>query len=572
MLRQPLLDRDLRAGDGAGEDPRPHAAPRPWIARLARTPIYPLLFAAYPILALFAQNAREVPAADLVGVLAGAVVGAGAIWLVIGLLLKDAAKGALVTAVAILMFYTLRPVIDWSGTSLTYLSTFWVLRGRIKVAPIWPIVLEVLLLCGFALGIRRRSGPVEAASRFLNVLAVIAVSMPIVQIARIKAPTATLPTRAATPLGLLSAPASRRPPDIYYIILDGYARHDVMKSHFDFDNTAFLEHLESKGFYVARKSTANYGQTPLCLSAYLNATYLDELVKGMGTDLTALRDLIRQNEIVASLRPLGYRFVAFATGYDPTEQPEADRLLSPYQPTTEFWRMVVDMIPARAVSPEPALMDPFRHARMRITYLLDHLPGIARDSQPTFTFAHLICPHPPMIFGPNGEEVEHGQERFMLSHNKTRGRYREPEDFARAYRDQSIFITRRIQETIDRILAESPEPPIIIVQSDHGSELNLDLESVQNTDLHERMSILNAYYFPGGRYEGLYDSISPVNSFRVMLNTYFGAHLPLLPDRSYYSTSSDPFRFIDVTDAVRSGEASGPPGARAAGGRDPHAP
>src|SRR5262249_36637362 len=155
-------------------------------------------------------------------------------------------------------------------------------------------------------------------------------------------------------------------------------------------------------------------------------------------------------------------------------------------------------------------------------YLLDHLPEIPRDSQPTFTYAHVICPHPPMVFGPNGEEIEHDQERFMLSNDKTKGRYRNPEDFARAYRDQSIFITRRIQETIDRILAESPEPPIIIVQSDHGSELNLDLESLQNTDLHERMSILNAYYFPDGRYEGLYDSISPVNSFRVMLNSYFG--------------------------------------------------
>ena len=67
------------------------------------------------------------------------------------------------------------------------------------------------------------------------------------------------------------------------------------------------------------------------------------------------------------------------------------------------------------------------------------------------------------------------------------------------------------------------------------------------------MSILNAYYFPGGRYEGLYQEISPVNSFRVVLNTFFGAKLPLLPDRSFFSTWTDPYRFIDVTDGpVRS--------------------
>ena len=43
-------------------------------------------------------------------------------------------------------------------------------------------------------------------------------------------------------------------PAIYYIILDGYARSEVMRA-FDFDNTAFLEWLERKGFFVALAAT-----------------------------------------------------------------------------------------------------------------------------------------------------------------------------------------------------------------------------------------------------------------------------------------------------------------------------
>ena len=156
--------------------------------------------------------------------------------------------------------------------------------------------------------------------------------MPVVQILSVKAPDGRRRPRASrcrSPWLPPPADAASRP-DIYYIILDGYARHDVMKSHFDFDNTAFLEHLERKGFYVARRSTANYCQTPLCLSSSLNATYLDELVKGLGNDQTELSDLIGRNNVVASLRPLGYQFVTFATGFDPTEHPEADVYLSPH--------------------------------------------------------------------------------------------------------------------------------------------------------------------------------------------------------------------------------------------------
>ena len=92
----------------------------------------------------------------------------------------------------------------------------------------------------------------------------------------------------------------------------------------------------------------------------------------------------------------------------------------------------------------------------------------------------------------------------------------------------------------------------MILQSDHGSGLRLDMESHEKTDLHERMSILNAYYFPGRSYQGLYPEITPVNTFRVVLNTFFGAGLELLPDRNYFSTWSQPYQFVDVTGSVGS--------------------
>jgi hypothetical protein len=49
----------------------------------------------------------------------------------------------------------------------------------------------------------------------------------------------------------------------------------------------------------------------------------------------------------------------------------------------------------------------------------------------------------------------------------------------------------------------------------------------------------------------LYDTITPVNSFRVLLTRLFGAKYARLPDRSFYSTASHPFDFTDVTALIR---------------------
>ena len=68
----------------------------------------------------------------------------------------------------------------------------------------------------------------------------------------------------------------------------------------------------------------------------------------------------------------------------------------------------------------------------------------------------------------------------------------------------------------------------------------------------EQHAILNAYYFPGQKYELLYPSVSPVNSFRIVLNTFFGGTYELLPDRNYFIPHARPYDFVDVTERVQS--------------------
>jgi hypothetical protein len=413
----------------------------------------------------------------------------------------------------------------------------------------------VVMLC-LVYAVTRLKKP-DAWTPVLNIFALILIAMPTITIARTRTHQQTeiveVNERIKPPGPVATAHPTGRRPDIFYIILDGYARSDVMSKLFAFDNEPFLKRLEQKGFYVARRSTANYCQTPLSLSSSLNAVYLNGSIPEDLTDKLMLNPWTGDGSIVRTLRGLGYQFVTFATGFDETEHPDAEVYLSPFIYMSPFHRLLLDRTPLYRVVPIPILGDSYMMARSRTLFALDQLPKIATWGSPTFTFAHIVCPHPPFVFGENGEDVSpHDRPFYLTDAEFFRQWYGDHKTYVDGYRKQAAFLTSQVERMINRVLESSPEPPVIILQSDHGSGMGLSTESAAQTDMHERMSILNAYYLPELKGDSRpYQSISPVNSLRVVLNGYFGAGMELLPDRSYYSTWSEPFKFLDVTDKVQ---------------------
>ncbi len=246
--------------------------------------------------------------------------------------------------------------------------------------------------------------------------------------------------------------------------------------------------------------------------------------------------------------------MTFGSGFDFTEFPENEVYESPHRHIINFQRMIVDATPARFLWPDPSTRDPFTMARERTLHLFDRLPDVARMRGPKFTVAHVVSPHPPFVFGPEGEDVSPRPKKCVLSDGTVfRHFYGGDETYIPGYRAQVEFLVKRTERAIDQILANAAEPPIIVLQSDHGSGMHLDMESAAHTDHRERMGILAAAYLPGGRHEGLTDVISPVNMFRVVFNNEFRTRLPLLPTESYYSTWPRPFDFVRVTEQVREG-------------------
>ncbi|MDX1379281.1 MAG: hypothetical protein R3307_10550, partial [Anaerolineales bacterium] len=157
--------------------------------------------------------------------------------------------------------------------------------------------------------------------------------------------------------------------------------------------------------------------------------------------------------------------------------------------------------------------------------------------------------HPPFVFGANGEVISHSEPFTLLDGNYyLKIKDHSQKGYISDYREQLQYINTLVLDTVDAILAGSKTPPVIIIQSDHGPGSQLHLGSLEQTLPAERFSILNAYYFPNQEYTSLYSSISPVNSFRVVINQFFSGEYELLQDRHYYSKWNFPFDYVQVTE------------------------
>jgi hypothetical protein len=408
-------------------------------------------------------------------------------------------------------------------------------------------------------------------SEYLSVFAVILLIFPILNIAifevterrSINLPVGVYSNSNATPL---LAEASVRP-DIYYFVLDAYGRSDVLERVYGY-NTPFIEYLTKKGFYVANDSRSNYARTSFSLASSLNMRYLDELKNVPDPkNYIPLTNMIKDNEITFFLKRHGYTNVYLASApliqsgknidmkinHEKYYHGEIDGRLyqkafiqkkyvvAPVWQMSYFEIMLIEKTPLRILSSyEP--LDPYLAHRNKILFYLGQVSRLPEIKEPTFVLVYLLCPHPPFVFGPNGELVKNTREYSEGDADDFPGTR---EEYIEGYRNQLNYMNILLEKTIDTIIANSETPPVIILQGDHGPVSGLTLRDINDVDLEERMSILNAYYLPYSGNQRLYSSITPVNSFRVIFKYYFNASYEPLEDISYFSPLDNPYDFIE---------------------------
>lgn len=515
------------------------------MSRFRRWVLHPFLIAAYSVLALLAYNIRETAPIYALRPLLLALLLAGALLLSLRLLLHDWRRAGVAASLWLLLFASYghihRVAIAKYGDAALISS------HRVFL----PVAL-VLAATGFWLAARAQD--LDTWTQALNLVALLLAALALVQITsyEVHASIAATPSARRADLEQQSEPrlsAALDPPDIYYIILDTYPREDALAEVFHYDNSWFVEQMKQRGFRFPDCSQSNYSFTVNSLTSSLNMDFLPNVVPAITpetTDTTILYPRLQHSRARQTLEALGYKTVAFETGYSPTEWKDADYYYAPSQSLarllssglTPFETLVLqsnmgtlaydfrNYLPSRI---RTLLDGAYVAHRNRILFVLDKLEReVPAIPGPKFVFVHILAPHNPFVFGPDGQVLQRTTP-FTLNNDRDAS---SQQDYIRGFRDQVNYLDQRTLDVVDSIISDSKTPPIIIVQGDHGSP--------RTPAWH--MTILNAYYLPAEGADGLYPTFSPVNSFRLILDEYFGASLDLLPDTQCLSDPrSSPF-------------------------------
>jgi hypothetical protein len=507
-----------------------------------KKPFHPFLISAYFVLALLGLNIEEVKASAAYRSLGLALLAAGLLWGILRLVGRDWDKAAILASVYLTLFFTYGHV--YSLLKPINIMGLAVGRHRLLI-PLWCLLAVVITWLVF-----KKVKNLQAWHGFLNTLSIVALLFPLYQVTSFEIRTAsqakTLPQSQGVSTGL-RLPAGQQPPDIYYIILDAYPRGDTLQKQVGFDNSAFLNQLKEIGFYVADCSQSNYSQTALSVASSLNYNYLEALGNefvGTNADKSGVLQLLKHSAAHQELKALGYSFITFESPYYWLRIPDSDYYFSPEKssnrsgenllPVNSFEAMLLRESAAVILTDSATLLSRFmlvdmdypnKDHRENLLYIFDKLRQIPLAIPgPKLIYAHIISPHTPLIFGPNGEYVHTPSDAPNDVYNS-------------ALADQITYLNKRVLSLVREIIAVSATPPVIVIQGDHGDGRSSHAD---------RVTILNAYYLPNGGDKLLYPTITPVNTFRVIFDAYFGGQLSILEDRSYYSAYDVPYVYTFI--------------------------
>jgi hypothetical protein len=507
-------------------------------------PVHPFLLAAFPILFLFAENFGETEPVEVVAPLVVAVGATALVFAILRLLLRDGARAALLTSLGVVAFF-------FFGHAENLLRGVGLTEGKILAG--WLVLTAIA-----AVLILRTRRDLSRLTLAVNVLAIVLIANLTVTIGIAFANS----TSAIPPVSVAASPEAEAPSapapapgdlrDIYYILVEDYGSRHTVHDTLGLPDTGQFEWLEAQGFHVLPETRSNYGRTPLSVASSLNMTYLDDLAAKLGPDwgdYGPITDLVRSPAAAHFLQDRGYTFIQIGSQFRLTSLSSIADVNPVFHDTSDFAGVLYDTTIVPAIVHRLGLEDG-RNSRRKnydaYSWELDQIDGLIDRPGPKFVFIHLFLPHHPFVVDEDGAYVPTDVDASRTRHEQQAAQWGE--------------VDTQVRNIVGSLLAgPDSADPVIILSTDEGPNpdgmptIGGDLAwgTATDAELDQKFSIFAAYHLPGVDASALYPTMSSVNAFRLVFGLYFGADLPLLPDRSLiHRDKHHPFDLTDVTERL----------------------
>lgn len=424
-------------------------------------------------------------------------------------LLSSAIKAACWTTFTLALFFFFGPFYDFLRKIH---SPVW-LSGYSFLLPVIGFTVIIVFIL-----IKRTTGSLKKVNSFLNILFGLLVLSEIMIVIFHAGTTGN--KRYGTPAlsAQISSTGRDHKPDIFFIVFDEYASSLALKKYLNYDNSRLDTGLRKAGFYISEKSSGNYNSTTLSLASTFNMNYFDLPLEGRPSSFAepGRTGSINSAQIVSILRSAGYDFRNIGV-FNVEDKP------CPGQPffndllprvlylQTLAGRIYDDLWPRH---------ESFTQARQRAIQNMSNIYTAMNELKtesdtPKFVYIHVLMPHTPYCFDRNGNFLEYPVYHAGKSTDDS------------LYIGQLEYANKFILEMAGTLKEKFQRPRVVIIEGDHGKR-----DRRYPYDRQKQFMNLNSYYFSDHDYSMLYESVSPVNSFRVILNKYFNMQLPLLKDSS----------------------------------------
>ena len=506
---------------------------------------HPILIALFPVFLVYSQNIHLILIQGIIFpllIILGITI---AIWASARFILKNTRKSALLTSLYVFLFFS-------------YGIIFKILESNVTEE--YFILIHVLLLIAYTALVVFITYYVVRTHRKLNnitstthVVSITLLALVFFNIAAYNFENFNNLDDETDDL-IISGNNLKDIPDIYYIVLDEYAPLRTLDTFYGYDNTDFVEFLQERGFYVTKNSHSNYAETFLAMASTLNmkyVNYLSDIVGEESLDQRIPYQMISDNQVMRNFKSIGYEVYNFDSGWWGTRNLQiADANLCSENQNMDFHTLYALKQISIFRAFDMFIKDPtskifHQERRDRIFCQFDDITKIKQGTEkPVFVFMHVMAPHDPYVFGPDGEEVN-----YKYTFGPTGAAYLDPSEEKTAYLNQLIYLTKTLRGVIENLQENSENQPIIIIQSDTGPSTQFG-DTINEMYQVDRMSIFNAYYFPNGKYDLLSDDITPVNSFRIVFDSNFQTDYGLVEDRVFYSTYEKPYELIEMNELL----------------------